>query len=68
VFNGVTPGLVSVAAVLLMRIFVSLASKQSVGDNLKFLFHQQVVFMRIVAKAAVNRKKRVEIWKGRNIY
>jgi hypothetical protein len=68
VFNGVIPGLVSVTAVLLMRIFVSLASKQSVGDNLKFLFHQQVVFMRIVAKAAVNRKKRVEIWKGRNIY
>ena len=63
VFNGVIPGFGSVAAVLLMRIFVSLASKQSVGDNLKYLFHQQVVFMRIVAKAAVNRKKRVEIWK-----
>ncbi|PKO95807.1 MAG: hypothetical protein CVU12_08230 [Bacteroidetes bacterium HGW-Bacteroidetes-7] len=68
VFNGVIPGLASLAAVILMRIFVSLASKQSVGDNLKYLFHQQFVFMQIVAKAAVNRKKRVEIWKGRNIY
>ena len=68
VFNGVIPGLVSLAAVILMRIFVSHASKQSVGDNIKYLFHQQFVFMQIVAKAAVNRKKRVEIWKGRNIY
>ena len=67
-FNGIAPGIISALAVILMRAFVSLSSRQSVRDNLVYLFHQQVVFMRIVAKAAVNRKKRVEIWKGRNIY
>jgi glycosyltransferase involved in cell wall biosynthesis len=67
-FNGAIAGLVSIGMIILMRVFVSLSSKQSVFENLLYLVYQQFVFLRIIGKAAANRKKRVEIWKGRNIY
>ncbi len=67
-FNGAIAGLVSIAMIILMRLFVSLTSRQCVMENLLYLLHQQIVFLQIVTKAAINRKKRIEIWKGRNIY
>lgn len=55
----------SMAAVL--RIIVSLASRQNVFYNLLLAPLQQISFLYITFKAAILQKKKATNWKGRNI-
>ncbi|PKO98697.1 MAG: hypothetical protein CVU13_09715 [Bacteroidetes bacterium HGW-Bacteroidetes-8] len=66
--NGVGWAFLSLGAAILIRLFVSLASEQSYRDNLKFMLHQQIVFLKITIRAIKNRHHKTQIWKGRNIY
>ncbi len=50
-----------------IRIFVSLASKQSVISNLVFMLPQHLVFLVIIARGIIYYNKKELIWKGRNI-
>ncbi|WP_273567383.1 glycosyltransferase [Maribacter halichondriae] len=53
--------------ILSIRLFVSLASQQSVVQNLVLAIPQHIVFLIIIIKGLVNNKQRKLIWKGRNI-
>ncbi len=66
--NGVEWVLLSLGAAVLIRLFVSLASEQSYRDNLKYMLHQQIIFLKITLMAIKNRHHKTQIWKGRNIY
>ncbi len=66
-YLGAGWGIFSVALVLLIRVFVALASKQPVGMNVLFIVPQHVVFWIIVIKAVINHFRKKLIWKGRNI-
>lgn len=65
---GPLPGVLYLAAVLLIRIFVSRASRQSVVSNLLLMVPQQGVLWRIILTASVRKRKKQLLWKGRNIY
>jgi len=56
-----------IAGVLLIRIFVSLASQQSVIQNLLLAFPQHIVFLVIIIQGLINSKQKKILWKGRNI-
>lgn len=55
------------ALIIIMRLNISLASRQPVFVNLLFLIPQHVVFLLIIGKAIVNRFSGKLEWKGRNI-
>ena len=57
-----------IAGIVLIRFFVSLASQQSVVQNLLLAFPQHIVFLLIIIKGLINNKQKKLIWKGRNIY
>ena len=57
-----------IAGIVSIRIFVSLASKQSVVQNLLLAFPQHIVFLIIIIKRLINKKQKKLIWKGRNIF
>ncbi|WP_418991953.1 glycosyltransferase family 2 protein [Alistipes sp.] len=67
-FLGTLPGLIYLIVIVLIRIFVSLASRQSARMNVLLLIPQQLVLWRIVVNASVRKRKRRLLWKGRNIY
>jgi len=67
IYFGILAGIAYLIGTILIRIFVSLASKQSVFFNLMFMMPQQLVFLLIIIKGIVNYKKKELIWKGRNI-
>jgi len=50
-----------------VRIFVSLASQQSVVQNLVLAVPQHLVFLVIIIKGLITNKQKKLIWKGRNI-
>jgi glycosyltransferase involved in cell wall biosynthesis len=56
-----------VVLILLMRINVSLVSRQPVLQNLFYLVPQHAVFLMIVGKAVYNRLSGRLVWKGRNV-
>ena len=53
--------------ILCIRFFVSLASQQSVAQNLLLALPQHIVFLLIIIKGLINKKQKKLIWKGRNI-
>ncbi len=53
--------------ILMMRINISLASRQPVFQNLFYLVPQQIVLLFIIGKAVYNRLFGKLIWKGRTI-
>ena len=57
-----------IAGIVSIRFFVSLASQQSVVQNLLLAFPQHIVFLLIIIKGLVNNKQKKLIWKGRNIF
>lgn len=57
-----------IAGMVSIRIFVSLASQQSVFQNLLLAFPQHIVFLLIIIKGLINNKQKKLIWKGRNIF
>lgn len=54
-------------AVLLIRLLVSITSRQSASKNFIYLLAQQVSLGIIIMKSIQNRLKKEHIWKGRNI-
>ena len=56
-----------VVGTVLIRLFVSLASQQSVFYNLALALPQHLVFLTIIIKGLITNKKKKLIWKGRNI-
>lgn len=65
---GPVAGLLYCAVVVSARLLVSRTSRQSVAMNLLLLLPQQLVLWRIIVTASVRKRKRVLLWKGRNIY
>jgi glycosyltransferase involved in cell wall biosynthesis len=53
--------------ILIMRINISVASRQPVFRNLLFLIPQQIVLLFIIGKAVYNRLTGKLLWKGRNV-
>lgn len=58
---------VYIVGILSIRFFVSLASQQSVVENLVLAIPQHLVFLLIIVKGLINSKRKKLIWKGRNI-
>lgn len=56
-----------IAGILSIRFFVSLASQQSVIQNVLFALPQHIVFLVIIIKGLITNKQKKLIWKGRNI-
>lgn len=56
-----------ILGILSIRFFVSLASQQSVIQNMVLAFPQHLVFLVIIIKGLINNKRKKIIWKGRNI-
>ena len=54
--------------VILIRILVSLTSRQSVSKNIIYLLAQQVSLGWIIIKSIRGKLKKEHIWKGRNVY
>lgn len=65
---GPLAGAFYLAAVLLIRVFVSAASRQSIISNVLLVIPQQLVLWRIVLTASVRKRRKRLLWKGRNIY
>lgn len=60
--------IIYIAGMLSIRFFVSLASQQSVIQNLLLALPQHIVFLVIIIKGLINNKQKKLIWKGRNIF
>lgn len=65
--QGVVIGIGYLIGIILIRIFVSLASKQSSIQNVLFLFPQHIVFLLIITNRLIISKKKKLRWKGRII-
>lgn len=56
-----------IAGIVSIRFFVSLASQQSVVQNLVLAIPQHLIFLVIIIKGLINNQQKRLIWKGRNI-
>ncbi|MFT4679504.1 MAG: glycosyltransferase involved in cell wall biosynthesis [Flavobacteriales bacterium] len=65
---GVYFGTLYVFGIVLIRIFVSVASRQSPWQNVLLLLPQHALFLIIIGKRLVNNGKKELIWKGRNVF
>lgn len=65
---GPLAGWTYLIAVVLIRVFVSAASRQSVLSNVVLMIPQQFVLWRIVLAASLGKRRKRLLWKGRNIY
>ena len=54
-------------AVLIIRLLVSMTSKQSVSKNIIYLLAQQISLGLIIMKSIQHKLNKKHIWKGRNI-
>ncbi len=52
---------------ILIRIFVSIVSRQNVIENIGFSLIQQLVLGNILLKSFINKKNKTFVWKERNI-
>jgi glycosyltransferase involved in cell wall biosynthesis len=66
-FNGLAECITYLAAINLIRVFISLVSKQSVLSNIFLSASQQVTFIRIIQRAIINQRNKTLLWKDRNI-
>lgn len=66
-FNGLEMGMIYLVCLVLIQLFVSLASKQSVLYNVLLMPVKQIVLVSIVYKAIQNFRNKTLIWKDRNI-
>ena len=67
VFFGIKTGLLYVLGMILIRVFVSLCSKQNPIQNLLLMPIQHLVFLWIIVKGIFSYNKKELLWKGRNI-
>jgi glycosyltransferase involved in cell wall biosynthesis len=65
--NGFTTGLLYLICILFIRIFISLASKQSLFENVMLIALQHITFLRIIFKALVHKRNKSIVWKDRKI-
>ena len=65
---GTTGLALYLVAVLIIRSFVSITSRQSVAKNLTYLLLQHLSLGLIIAKSIYNQFKKEYIWKGRNVH
>ena len=56
-----------VAGILSIRLFVSLASRQPVLQNILLAVPQHLVFLVIILRGLINSERKKILWKGRNI-
>ncbi|MEO9893274.1 glycosyltransferase [Aurantibacter sp.] len=66
-YMGIGWSVAYIAGVVAIRIFVSLASQQSVVQNVVLTVPQHLVFLGIILKGLINDQQKKLIWKGRNI-
>jgi len=59
--------IVYVMSIILIRVFVSLASKQSVLKNVMSMAVQHSIFLQIIFTSIVQHKNKTILWKDRNI-
>ncbi len=67
IFMGTAETILYLLAIVLIRIFVSLASRQPVFLNLLYMIPQHYFFLRVILRAVVGHQKKKLIWKDRNI-
>ena len=67
VYLPVYAWIVYAVLIILMRLNISVASRQPVIQNLGYLVPQQIVLLFIIGKAVYNRLSGKLIWKGRNV-
>ena len=67
IFGSIELALVYLFLVIILRVVIAAASKQSVGENLLYMIPQQLVLLIIISKAIIKRKKHSIVWKERNI-
>lgn len=65
---GIIPGLLYMAMVISIRVFVSTASRQPIVSNILLTVPQQLILWRIIVTASIRKRKKELLWKGRNIY
>ncbi len=65
--HGLVYGISFILMVTLIRVFISLSSKQNVISNVLLMPIQYIVFLMIMVKALLNLQQKKLIWKGRNI-
>jgi glycosyltransferase involved in cell wall biosynthesis len=66
-YFGYLFGIACLLGIVFIRVMVSLASKQSVIENILLTLIQHIVFLVIIGKGIANYKRKELIWKGRNI-
>lgn len=65
--SGLSPFLFYIAIEVCIRVFVSVASQQSVWNNVCWLIPQQFTFLVIITKAIIYHYNRKLQWKERNV-
>jgi len=60
-------GIALAACIIMMRVNISIASRQSVYKNLLYIVPQHIVFLLIIGKGIYNRITGTLEWKGRNV-
>lgn len=65
--KGTAWGFFYLLIIILIRLFVSLTSHQSVGHNILLMIPQQFIFWKIILSATLKGKRKNIIWKDRNI-
>lgn len=66
-YMGVWWATAYIFGIVAIRIFVSLASQQSVIQNVLLAIPQHLVFLGIIIKGLINNQRKKLLWKGRNI-
>lgn len=66
-FGGWKLMLTYLSMIILIKIFTSLTSRQSVYLNLKYHYHQQYYLGKLIFLSEEYKKKKAYQWKGRNI-
>ncbi len=67
VFNGIIFFLASLVSIVLIRLFVSLASSQNIIENLKYMLFQHFTFIKIIITAYHKQKNKSLTWKERHV-
>jgi len=56
-----------IIGIVAIRFFVSLASQQSIVQNIVLTIPQHIIFLAIILKGLITNKQKKLLWKGRNI-
>ena len=65
---GIYASAIYICSIILIRIFVSKASKQSISDNILYMLAQHFIFLKIMCIALLHRKRKSLTWKDRDVF